>query len=399
MTSENNANVSKPLPLALILCVVGILLGISYHFRLWELDENGLSLVSKTTPYWDFNNLWFGSKLALEGHVDWLFEPDKYRAAMRDRISPDIPNHEWSYPPSLLLLGSPLAKLPELYAYILWTFGTVFALFLSVRTLKLPKTVTVAIILSPAVFYNSIYGQNGALIAALLIASLTLAPKKPVLAGICIGLLTVKPQFGILIPFILIASGNWKTIISASVTTIALVLITGFAYGFDTWSLFLSETQPLMKSIMEAPYLQPYQINAGTLFISMRAAGASLGLSYGVQMLASLTCLIYAIWIWRKNHQMDHKMRVAITCILIFLATPYAYTYDMVPIAVAIAIFYHLRPEMKWAPLLGLAWLFPLFNHIIVVRTYFNFGGLVLLIILGVMLYNLHRDERKSLGA
>ncbi len=40
--------------------------------------------------------------------------------------------------------------------------------------------------------------------------------KRPVLAGILFGLLAYKPQFGLLIPFVLAASGRWRTFAAAA---------------------------------------------------------------------------------------------------------------------------------------------------------------------------------------
>ncbi|MBL4871204.1 MAG: DUF2029 domain-containing protein, partial [Robiginitomaculum sp.] len=213
LSHQNGTTTLSLLPIAVV--IVGMLVGITLYGQVWFFDENGFSIVTKTTPYWDFNNLWSGSRMALDGHVNWLFDADLYREELRRRIHPEIPNHEWSYPPSLLLIGAPLALLPEFSAYILWTLATIGLLFMAVRSLELPKHITLAIVLCPAVFINAAYGQNGALTAGLLIAGLSLARKKPVLAGICFGVLTIKPQLGVLIPFFLLASGNWRAIISA----------------------------------------------------------------------------------------------------------------------------------------------------------------------------------------
>jgi arabinofuranan 3-O-arabinosyltransferase len=46
-----------------------------------------------------------------------------------------------------------------------------------------------------------------------------------VLAGICLGLLTYKPQFGLLFPIALIAVGHWRVFVSASVTAIAMFVV------------------------------------------------------------------------------------------------------------------------------------------------------------------------------
>ena len=71
---------------------------------------------------------------------------------------------------------------------------------------------------APMAFINALVGQNGFLTAALIGGALYLIPVRPVLAGICLGLLTYKPQYGLLFPIVLIAAGHWRVFISAAVT-------------------------------------------------------------------------------------------------------------------------------------------------------------------------------------
>jgi hypothetical protein len=73
--------------------------------------------------------------MALDGHIPYLFDAETYRAALRTMFSPDLLDQEWSYPPSILLLGAPLAALPIFHAYLVWTFGTALCLWLAIRPL------------------------------------------------------------------------------------------------------------------------------------------------------------------------------------------------------------------------------------------------------------------------
>ena len=61
----------------------------------------------------------------------------------------------------------------------------------------------------PIVLNNALVGQNGFLTAALIGGTLYLMPVRPVLAGICLGLLSYKPQYGLLFPLVLIAASQW----------------------------------------------------------------------------------------------------------------------------------------------------------------------------------------------
>jgi hypothetical protein len=333
-----------------------------YLSMLWNLDDRGFSELSHRLPYWDFTNLWAGSRMAIDGHVATLFDVDAYRAALRAMFSPDLPNQEWSYPPNILLLGVPLATLPILPAYLVWTVGTVLCLWLAIRPLKLGAALELAIVLSPAVVWNSVFGQNGALTTALLIGGLAVAPRRPLLAGILFGILTIKPHLGILVPFCLLASGNWRAILAAIATGVVIALATGLFFGFDVWRLFLTETRPLMTAIMEAPYPQPYQYNAITVFFTARAVGLGLGPAYGVQAVATIAAIAAAIWLWWPGRAVSHQERVVLTAVLAILATPYGYTYDAIGAAVAVAMLAAMvsRPPRL---ILAICWLGPFVVH------------------------------------
>lgn len=338
--TPNRAFATVDVATALVVVVVGFCAGAVYLNALWMLDENGFSVLSRRLPYWDFSNLWGGSRMALDGHVAYLFDVETYRATLRAMFSPLLPDQEWSYPPSVLLFGAPLAALPILPAYLIWTFGTVFCLWLAVRPLKIGPVAELAIVLSPAVMINAIFGQNGALTAALLLGGLLAAPKRPVLAGVMFGLLTFKPHLGLLIPFCLLASGNWRAITSAAVTTAAIVVATGALFGFDVWTNFFVETRPLMTAIMEAPYPQPYHFNAMTVFSTARALGFGLAGAYGLQAAMSLAAIAVAIWAWLPDDRIEHRQRAVLTVVLAMIATPYGYTYDSIGVAIAVAFIF-----------------------------------------------------------
>ena len=89
------------------------------------------------------------------------------------------------------------------------------------------------------VFNNTLVGQNGFLTAALIGGTLYLMPVRPVLAGICLGLLSYKPQYGLLFPLVLIAAAQWRVFISAGVTTVALAFVSWLAFGTESWQAFV----------------------------------------------------------------------------------------------------------------------------------------------------------------
>ncbi|TIV44972.1 MAG: hypothetical protein E5V96_13385 [Mesorhizobium sp.] len=124
----------------------------------------------------------------------------------------------------------------------------------------------------------------------------------------------------------------------------------------------------MMTAIMEAPYPQPYQYNAITLFFTARALGFGLTAAYGAQAVATIISIAIAVWLWRPGRQVSHQERVALTAVLAILATPYGYTYDTIGLAVAVAMLAAMtsRPPRL---ILAICWLWPFVTH------YFTWGG------------------------
>lgn len=379
------------LAFALVIACLGLIIGSGLNAQMWTLDGRGLSIVSGKLPYWDFTNLWAGSRMALDGHVGWLFDVDAYRAGLRTMLTPLLPAQEWSYPPSILLLGAPLATLPIFWAYLVFTVGTIAAFHLSLRPLEFPPIARLIVTLCPAVLLSVLFGQNGALTAALLFAALALSSEKPVLAGICAGLLTIKPHLGVLIPFAYLAAGNWRAFLSAAATGVAMVVLTALVFGAEVWPLFIERTAPLMASIMEAPFPQTYQRNAMTFFIFGRWLGLSIDAAYALQGVFTLIAIAATIRLWRRGSGVALPMRVVMTALLTICATPYGYSYDAVPLSVAVAFLFLAGASWPTCLVLAALWIFPYFAHI----PNFHGYGVTVLVPAALALYGFYRLRKE----
>ena len=135
--------------------------------------------------------------------------------------------------------------MPYWLALIVWQGVTLALYVLAIRAI-LPaqfKTDPLWLLLTlafPAVFVNLGQAHNGFLTAALLGAALTLLDRRPLVSGILIGCLAYKPQFGLLIPLVLIASARWRVFASAAITVAVMALAVTFAFGSEVWSAFLA---------------------------------------------------------------------------------------------------------------------------------------------------------------
>jgi len=123
-----------------------------------------------------------------------------------------------SYPPTYLFFTYPLGVMPYGIAFAVWLVATLL-LYLAAVYAIIPRPAAVIAALTPyTVIVNALLGQNGFLTAGLIGLSLAFLEGRPWLSGVFLGLLTSKPQFGILFPFALLVSRNWRALASATAT-------------------------------------------------------------------------------------------------------------------------------------------------------------------------------------
>jgi len=78
-----------------------------------------------------------------------------------------------------------------------------------------------------------------------LLSGFRLLERSPVLGGSLLGVLTIKPQFWLMTPVALIAGGEWRALLSAGITALALLVASAAVFGLDTWqSWFLTAVIP-----------------------------------------------------------------------------------------------------------------------------------------------------------
>jgi alpha-1,2-mannosyltransferase len=187
----------------------------------------------------------------------------------------------------------------------------------------------------PAVFVNLGHGHNGFLTAALIGFGLLLLDSRPIAAGILFGLLAYKPQFGLLIPVVLIATGRWKTFAAAAATVALLVLAATLAFGTDVWPAFLEGSRFTRDVVLEAGETGWHKIQS--VFAWARMWGAPVSLAYAVQLLVTLALAVALTWLWRSPS--SPQLKAAGLILAALLATPYSLDYDLMVLAPAIAFW------------------------------------------------------------
>src|SRR5580704_14796499 len=201
------------------------------------IDRNGKPIGT------DFSNVWAAGKLVLDGEQAAPYDPARQHEAEKKTFGGrEVPFYGWHYPPLFLMVAAGLALLPYGWALLAWMALTLPAYLVVIRSIvPRPETLLVAAAF-PAVLVNLGHGQNGFLTAALLGGGLLLLDKRPTLAGVLIGLLAYKPQFGLLIPLVLVATARWRVIAAATATVLAAGALTSVLLGPAVWVAFAHST-------------------------------------------------------------------------------------------------------------------------------------------------------------
>jgi len=305
----------------------------------------------------DFVAAWAGAKAALTGDPGQYFEVEAYNALLRRLFGEDYPPHIWSYPPHLLLFTWPLAFLPYMAAYALYC-GLGLILYLGVVADGERRRDHIALLaLAPAVTLNIWTGQNGFLTAALLIGGLIQLDRRPVLAGVLFGLLSIKPQLGFLLPVMLVLTGRWRVIAAAMATIVILAAATSLAFGTKVWADYLHLAMPTQsRAITEGSGF--FITNMPTAFMNMRLIGLPASLTYAVQAAISVATLAVTVWVfWRPR---DPVLSMDFFVSATFLFTPYAFNYDMVAFGWVMLKLMERSDNEPWDTVLMLAvWALP----------------------------------------
>lgn len=187
----------------------------------------------------------------------------------------------------------------------------------------------------PAVLINIGHGQNGFLTAALLGGALIVLDRRPILAGILIGLLVYKPQFGLMIPLALVAGCHWRTFAAAAATVAALTLVTTLAFGPEVWPAFKASTEFSRSVVLEQGQTGWQKIQS--VFSWARMWGAPIPLAYALQGALTIAIGVVIVRVWRSAAA--PALKSATLCVAAILATPYSLDYDMMVLAPVIAFF------------------------------------------------------------
>lgn len=307
----------------------------------------------------DFVTFYSASRLALAGKAAGVFDYEVLNATQK-AVFPSFSGElfAWFYPPTFLLVIAPLALigyLPALLAFV----GSTGAAWLVVLRRAIGRPGAGWLVAAfPGLWVCAAHGQNGLLTAALAAGSLLTQRRRPVLSGVLLGLLAIKPHLAVLFAVALLAARAWRTIVAAAATAVAFLGVSVGVFGRDVLTGWLTSLQ-FARIATEDGYL-PWGKMPST-FAMLRLLGTPVEWAYAGHAVVAVGAAV-AVWlVWRRTDALT--LRGATLMAATFLANPYAFDYDLVWLAFPIAWLTIHGIEHGWRrgdrEVLVAAWLLP----------------------------------------
>jgi hypothetical protein len=328
-----------------VICTISVL---QSGFRLTSTSE-ALALSN------DFRVFWAAGTLVLRGEFLAVFDTEVLTAV--HNVDPDqwMP---WLYPPGFLLLMGPFGALPFAQGFTILSLLSCMFIALAMRHFTTGSPAAwIGFSLAPAYLPIFVGGQNGLIwLAGLIVALAALRDGRWVVAGVFIGLLTLKPQFGLLIPVALIAAGLWRTTVVATLTAILVAVLPTLVTGPEFWPLLLHRLGEFGERVVASIQSLTLMASAFSFFVRLGVpAETALTLQAGVTVAAGMAVL----FVWRSR-AVSFDVKAATLMSASFLASPYAWHYEaalIAPVGLFLMRAGLLKPIPLHLVLLAVLWL------------------------------------------
>jgi alpha-1,2-mannosyltransferase len=299
------------------------------------LWQHGVFVAVTTRTASDFVSFYAAGKLVVAGVPQLAYDQIAHYLAQQEATAVGAPHQYFFYPPVYLILCALLASMPYLVSFAAFQACSLGLFIMAMRRLLREHGVgwLAPLLAFPAVFWTLGLGQNSFLTAALLCGFTLLLERRPVAAGILLGLLCYKPHFGLLVPGALLAGRHWTVFTAATCTVAWLVGATIVLFGWQTWDAYLtafahSDEVYVSGAIDFAGMITP--------FGAARLLGFGPWPAYIVQGVAAVVMAVLVALLWLRRDVVSLNLRAATLLSATVLAVPLALLYDKLLVLVAI---------------------------------------------------------------
>jgi glycosyl transferase family 87 len=287
----------------------------------------------------DFIQYYVFGVAARAGDASRLYDYE-YLHALQTSLLPESAPERYLpvYPPQAFLVYLPLAALSYTQALVLWTLLIVAIYAWAVWTCwhasrdALPDGVFVALAAAafPPFWNLVLHGHNTIVpLAAFVLGWLAIVRQRRFLAGLALGALLFKPQFGLVLAAIVIACGEWAMLAGIAVAgAVQLALV---------WMLLdvmsIVDYVRFMVRVSDVEYLiepKPWDLH------SLRALTRFVPGGFGTALWLAVSAVViertYRVW----RHATDPGVQMGTLVLATVLVSPHLFAYDATVLALTI---------------------------------------------------------------
>lgn len=310
---------------------------------------------------YDFSVFWSAARVALEHNAAAVFSA-QWMQPMEESLRHQVGYSPWPYPPTFLLAVVLFGLLPFGVALVLYfvlglsAYGAMLArISHNVERAWLPWLAAF-----PGVPVALGLGQNSLLTVSAAGAALALLETNAGFAGMCIAILVIKPQFGVLFPLALVCGRQWKALVVAGLCTLAFAGGSVAVFGVEAWRAFAAYLPEFSRIAVEQGGREMW-LGMPTVFAISRSLGLSVRAAYVVHGLVAAPAVTVMIFLWAKRARFE--LRATAFVVATLLMQPYIMFYDLVWLILPIVFLMRdarvqALNRLEWV-LLAAVWLAP----------------------------------------
>lgn len=331
------------------LLVYGSIVAVSYAIGLgWMMFRNGWFFGSESKPCMDFSWMWVSGTFVFSIDPVRVYDPFAVAAtwkALAGSANCPVVHNYFNYPPTYLFITYLLSLMPYSAAYFVW-MGATLTLYLGAIYMITRRLAAVIGGLTPfSVIPTFILGHNAFLTAGLIGTALGWLERRPWLAGIALGVLTYKPQFGLLFPVALLASRNWRALASATGASLVFAGAATLAIGYQAWPAFIASLYGPHSSLLPGGGLV---IHIQSVYGFFQWLDAPAWISWTLHLIVALIVTIIVYFVWAKPN--PSSLKAAIICVGSVAVTPYVLGYDFLIVAIGVCFLVNDGLERRFLP-------------------------------------------------
>jgi hypothetical protein len=305
----------------------------------------------------DFGAFASAARMLIDGRLALLYSPTAQYATQLAYTGAKIaPNSlPFVYAPLSALALTPIAQLPFAAALAVYTALGMVAVILSAWLMhryvlpaplrSLPTLVVVVATFSVPISWDILMANWDAFMLLALVGAAALLPRRPVLAGMLLAILFVKPQVAFLVPVALLIARQWR-------------LLLGLAVGVGVWGI---STLVMVGTHGTAQWIH-IATAIGTIQAAMAVGIPGLLALAGIPTAAiDLVIALGAVaatllfWILRCHLHADPAMAIGLGILASLLLAPHVNLQDPCLLALPLCLWGRTRPRQALAAALLLS--------------------------------------------